>query len=160
MDGERFDAVLRRAVGDGSRRGILRVGVGTLAVSALGLVGLHASDDAAAKHKHKKKKKKPSRPKQCTADRPVICGDGCCGGSFPQCCNDLIETSGHICAPSSATCCAPSGGGGWCGTGFHCCPPISDFPGGYCCPTAETCCFTTADCPGVQTCDPGGGCCS
>src|SRR4051812_42901510 len=124
MDGERFDAVLRRAVGDGSRRGVLPVGVWTLAAAALGVAGGGAFEDAAAKHKHKKKRKKPSpppppTPQQCTADRPVICGDGCCGGSFPQCCTDLIETNGHICAPSSAACCAPVGGGGWCGTGFR-----------------------------------------
>jgi hypothetical protein len=157
MDGERFDAVLRRAVGDGSRRGILRIGVGAFSASTLGLVGLRVVDDAAAKKKKKKKKK--TKPQRCTSDRPVTCGDGCCGGSYPQCCNDPIETSGHICAPSSAECCAPVGGGGWCGTGFHCCAPIPDSPGGYCCRTGDTCCKTDDDCPGVETCDPGGGCC-
>jgi hypothetical protein len=156
MDGERFDAVLRRAVGDGSRRGILRIGIGALAASALGLGGLSAIEDAIAKNKHKKKKKK--KPQQCTADRPVICGDGCCGGSFPQCCDDPVETSGKLCAPSNATCCPVSQGGSWCGAGFTCCPITSDFPAGHCCPTGHQCCSINTDCPAATPfCDFG--CC-
>lgn len=40
MDGELFDALVRRCLQEGSRRGVLRADLGALAASALGLVGL------------------------------------------------------------------------------------------------------------------------
>lgn len=155
MDGERFDAVLRRAVGDGSRRGILRIGVGALAASALGFAALSEHDDVIAKRKKKKKKKKPQ---QCTADRPITCGTGCCTSNFPTCCDDPIDTSGKVCAPSNSTCCPAAQGGGFCGQGFSCCPPISIFPVGYCCATGSQCCNPSSpNCPVGQLCNFG--CC-
>jgi hypothetical protein len=153
VDGQRFDDVLRRAVGDGSRRGLLRAGVGALAASALGLVGLGASEDAAAK-----KKKKKTQPQTCAADRPIACGDGCCTTAYPQCCDDAQATSGKVCAPGNATCCPLAQGGGFCLPGQLCCPPTPMTPFGACCLGGNACCVTTANCPMGSICV--GSCCS
>jgi hypothetical protein len=123
----------------GSRRATLRVLTG--AALATPFVGLGVrTADAKKKGKKKKRRRAKPRPETCAGDRPFVCGDGCCGGGFSQCCDDALDTSGKICAPASATCCPLSQGGGWCGAGYACCPISTENPTGYCCPIGTTCC--------------------
>ena len=55
MDGERFDDLVRRALGYGSRRGLVRAGFGSLVTSALAGLGLTLAH-AAAEAKKKKRR--------------------------------------------------------------------------------------------------------
>ena len=66
MDGETFDALVQHALGNGSRRGVLRAGIGVLAATALTAFGLNAAEDVHAK-KHKKKGKKKEEEATATA---------------------------------------------------------------------------------------------
>ncbi len=62
MDNKLFDAMVRGAVGAASRRGVLRIGIGTVAASALGVRGLNAEQFA-----HARKKKKGGRRREIDA---------------------------------------------------------------------------------------------
>jgi hypothetical protein len=148
VESEQFDALVRETYEGATRRGVVGVGVGALAVSALGVLGLRGEADA------KKKKKK----KGCKGDRPVKCGGGCCSENYPQCCDDAYLTSGKGCNPAGFTCCPLENGGGSCSPNFPlCCPAVPEAPYGYCCPTGNDCCETDDDCEIGVTCVAG--CC-
>ena len=53
MDGESFDAVVQRASAMASRRGVLHAGVGVLAGTALGLVGLSSREEVEARRRRR-----------------------------------------------------------------------------------------------------------
>lgn len=186
VESEKFDELIRAVSSDASRRGAVRVGLGTLAATALATLGLSAAETEAKKKKKRRKKPAaivppppppPTPAKTCSGARPVTCGDGCCGAPYAKCCDDLEFTSGKVCAPTSSTCCPASTGGGSCGEGDHtvCCAPnaVTTFgdcapPDGACC-TAEqggghcdapniVCCPNNCCFPGQACCGAGGSC--
>jgi hypothetical protein len=141
MDGENFDALIRRVGSEGSRRKVLRAGAGALAVSVVGLLGLSTFGEAEAKkslaerqrvRKQKARKQAKKKAKQgpagpagppgppgppgptvtCTGATPVTCGTGCCSNNRPLCCADQFETSGGSCYRNDYQCCPVSLGGG------------------------------------------------
>jgi hypothetical protein len=178
VESEKFDELVRGAFADATRRGVVRVGIGALAASAIASLGL-TSDDAEAKKKKKKKKKKTTTttppPPRCQGTTPVTCGDGCCPSQYPLCCAGANPTGG-TCNPSGATCCPLESGGGACGGPFpKCCPATQGFPFGSCARTSSNCCppesnldwcgteFSKCckeDCcfPDEPCCGPGGSC--
>ena len=141
MESERFDALVRGTYEGTTRRGVVGVGVGALAASALGLIGLRSEVDA------KKKKKK----KRCKGDRPVKCGKGCCPEAYSQCCDDAFQASNSFtCNPPDFTCCPLDQGGGSCPSDEpQCCPATTQDPYGSCAEADATCC----------TSEEGGGSC-
>lgn len=212
MESRKFDDLARGTVTDSSRRGVLRVGFGALAASALATLGPRA-DDADAKKKKKKKKticnctssdpltcstqktKKNKAndilnsnpcaysgscqaglsgcPAQCAADRPVVCGEGCCPAEFSKCCDDVENPLfTKTCNPTSFTCCPASAGGGSCDPEFpQCCPLTTQDPEfGHCTEATSICCTSEtggnsclADFPVCCLIDPAdlesGNCC-
>jgi hypothetical protein len=119
MDGDTFDALVQRALGNESRRGVLRAGIGALAASALTAFGLNGAEEAQAKkHKKKgnkkKKKKKPYKPSAayntCLAEVPLLCsmagcasrdqspGCGACYADVEVCCQQALISKGADCA--------------------------------------------------------------
>ncbi len=159
MVSDKFDNLIRVAFEGASRRGVVRVGVGALAASALATMGLRA-EDADAKKKKKKKKKKPVTV-TCSGTRPVTCGNGCCPSSFGVCCDDASEaTNSFTCNPTGATCCPADQGGGSCAGSFgKCCPVTTQQPYGQCAPTNGVCCTSAqggGSCPAnLPKCCPG-----
>ena len=177
MESERFDQLVRETYDSASRRGVMRVGIGALAASALVTLGLRAEKAEAKQGKKKKKtvchngqtirvknRKKHLRhgdtkgPCTCPAGRPVTCGTGCCPAEYSLCCetvDDPILT--HECAPASFTCCPVNQGGGACG-GLEpvCCPPTAQTPEGWCAEVGADCCTTEE---GGYSCPPGETCC-
>lgn len=177
VDGDAFDSVVRDAVSAGSRRQVVRTGLGGLGLASLGLLTA-GSEGAEAKKKRRKKKKKKQR---CTSDRPVACGNGCCPSQYPQCCESASNPNPdtrNSCNPPTFTCCTAADGGGSCPTDTKCCPPTAmvgnEFgscapkTGTVCCPAntlfdwcpsdLPTCC--DADCCAADEtcCDAGGNC--
>ena len=130
MDGESFDALVRRALGNSSRRAMVRVGFGALTASTLVLLGLPRIEEAAArktraqKQRARKRKARQKTAKQgppgssvppvmCTGESPITCGArGCCSNDRPVCCDDQNETSGKSCHRDDYQCCPVSLGGG------------------------------------------------
>lgn len=169
MDGYEFDELVRRSLSPASRRGMLRVGTGFLAASALAALGLHAPDEVQAKKKKpcppcKKRKQGKCKAKlpdgttcpggSCTSGKciptPPACG-GACGGLAPQCCPPTVFAPGGTCAAANDICCTPAQGGGACSVDFpKCCSPTTQDPVGLCTEADRTCC-TSAQ---------GGGTCS
>jgi hypothetical protein len=161
MDSDRFDALIR-GIGEGaSRRGVVRAGIGAMALTALVTLGLRI-DDTEAKGRKKKKKKKRKKNKgvataTCSGARPITCGSGCCPPNLPKCCQDLFfAASPDTCNPNSLNCC-PNGLGS-CGPEFtKCCPATAQDPNGACTNTGGTCCPTAL---GGLPCDaPFSVCC-
>lgn len=185
VESRKFDTLVRRAYQGGSRRGVLRVGVGALAATALTAIGLQ-SDDAEAKKKNKKiticengetlrvkkkgwQKKHPTATKGacvepiCPAERPVECGFGCCPSEFSKCCdnvNDPVFTT--TCNPTSHTCCPASVGGGSCPASnpVCCLRDPENVETRNCCPAGSACCSEDADCGIGGTCNLLLGCCN
>jgi hypothetical protein len=171
MDGSQFDALLRRATQDSSRRGVLRSAVGVLAAATLGLVGLSASEDVEAGpnswrtlYRHridagshdgghlrssgKKncppcKKRKHGKCKKKEPDGTACEGGTCRGGS----CVQAVPPPGDPCSQSG---------------GFHCgalCCPEKSFP--VCCAPDANPDYASCWPPGYQCCMPlGGGACA
>jgi hypothetical protein len=163
VDGEKFDELIGRTLGQASRRGVVRVGIGAVFTSALALLSLSAEHDAAAKKKGKKKKRKkvttspppqPSRLPSPVCPGQVLCTpEGCCD----QCCLPLEGTVDEgRCAGAEDQCCAAEDGGGFCAGVDTCCPMTEQFPGGTCRTEGGSCC--DAD-HGGGTCDEGFACC-
>src|SRR5688572_16721543 len=117
MDGEKFDEFVCRALGQASRRGVVRAGVGAAFTSVLAMLSLSAVHDAEAKKKGKKKKRKVKTspaPPPSPLPSPVCPGqvscspDGCCD----QCCLPLTGTENEArCAGSQDQCCDAEDGG-------------------------------------------------
>ena len=166
VDGERFDALIRRLCSDASRRGVLRAGAIALA-AAVAAVDLTAISDAEAKRKKKKKKK------------TVLCLNGQTIRVSKKRKNALLRQGATlgVCSTSTTTTLAPStttrgpcttttraplppgdfldrcGIGykvcdssslGCCVAGHECCPPNTGIDGccgiGYkCCPPRDSC---------------------
>src|SRR5262249_50752011 len=155
-----------------SRRGILRGGIGALAVSALTTLGLNATSEVQAKHKgpkHKKghKKGKP-KPQGCltvggraTCPGNLVCchpqfstGGGCAPSNAPVCC--VASGFAH---PLGATCCSDpsSGSGGVCESPDHphcCAAPLSG-----CCQAGFPVCCPDPILGGGYCCPAGATCC-
>ncbi len=165
MESDKFDNLVRGAFDGGSRRSVVRVGIGALAASALVTLGLRAEDADAKKKKGKKKKKKKGvPPATCPANLPVTCGTGCCPTAFSKCCVGNFGEQGFggglvtvlraagdsTCNPPSFNCCPVEQGGGSCGGNFpKCCPATTQEPFGLCTESNATCCPSSA----------GGGAC-
>jgi hypothetical protein len=143
VESEKFDALIRQTYAAATRRGVVRVGLGALAASALGTLGPVLDADAKKKKKHKKKR--------CKGERPVKCGNGCCPSVFSQCCEDATEpTNFFTCNPADFTCCPVEDGGGSCPSFLpQCCPPTIFDPFGTCALETDVCC----------TSDTGSGTC-
>jgi hypothetical protein len=184
MESQQFDTLDRHVVRASSRRGMVQVGVSVLAAIALAAFGGNQDDVSLAKgrhHKHHHKHKK--NKKRCPSSLPVTCGVGCCPSEFPLCCQNATQPNPDLafdCAPSSASCCPVSQGGGYCsGIESKCCAPTTQEPfgnctepagtccssalGGFTCPASEpVCCppnpssdpFSSYCCPAGQTCGP------
>lgn len=146
MESDKFDNLVRGAFEGASRRKVVRVGIGSLAASALVTMGLRA-EDADAKKKKKKKKNKVT----CTGTTPVTCGAGCCATNYSLCCTNADDsTNNTTCNPPANKCCPIEQGGGSCRAGETCCPAGRDAEYGSCAGTNDVCCTTAT----------GGGSCS
>jgi hypothetical protein len=131
MDADRFEALLRSFTTSPSRRGALRVLLGSALAGSFGWLGSAESrgDKKRGKGKGKGKKKKNRR---CPEDS-VTCGGGTCAGPG-QCC------------PDEKRC------GGGCIAGTSCCPYFErECPGGGCVPLVNGCC-AEAECGECGTC--------
>jgi len=131
MDGDAFDALVRRALEDTSRRGVLSAAIGALASSCLGLSGLGSSQRAEAgrkrrrqhtgshdrsraqvsgKKKHKKNRRgRPTVPVTSTTPPPAFCtvhpNGTACGGPADQCCDGAcIAASACPCPEGQERC--------------------------------------------------------
>jgi hypothetical protein len=168
MDRERFDALSRRLGEALGRRGLLRTGAATVAMTivAVGAPGLDLEVDAGKRRRKRKRKRK----------RP--CG-GQCPFAAPQCCPPTTQDPQGSCAAVDEVCCTSAEGGGVCPADMPtCCPPTTKFEEGFCavhdatccpseqggflCPAGLNCCATSDDCPQHATCDqnccvPNGG---
>lgn len=166
VESERFDAMVRGTFARGTRRGVMRVGMGAVGATALAAFGLQADADA-------KKKKKKKKKKRCRGDRPVKCGNGCCPSAFSQCCEDATApTNFYTCNPADFTCCVVDDGGGSCSPfAPQCCPPTILDPFGTCALATDICCtseqgslFCPEDLPVCCLVDPedplSGNCCA
>jgi hypothetical protein len=158
MESERFDELIRGAFAGATRRGVVRVGAGALAASAVATLGRGPSEVDA-----KKKKKKRKKKKRCSGNRPVKCGNGCCPSNFSQCCENASEpVNPFTCNPSDFTCCSLEDGGGSCPSfASQCCPPTILDPFGTCALETDVCCtsvqgggFCEADFPVCCPFDP------
>lgn len=138
MDGETFDALIRRATDGATRRGVVQFGLGALLSGSVVLSGV-GLDDAEARNKKRKKRKKQKR---CKGNRPVKCGNGCCPSNFSQCCENATEpVNPFTCNPSDFTCCTLDDGGGSCPPESpQCCPPTFLDPFGTCAGPTDVCC--------------------
>jgi hypothetical protein len=147
---DRFDDLLRTAMGAASRRGLLcGLWYGLVAVLPLGFA------DAEANNRKKKRKHKKNRSGKC---RPTCidrtCGDDGCGGSCGTCAaGQLCQGGTCICAPEprNTTC------GGRCGDRINNCGEIIGCPtcsGGRVCLSNGSCATV---CPG-DSCPSGCGC--
>jgi hypothetical protein len=167
MESERFDELIRGAFAGATRRGVVRVGAGALAASALATFGRGSSEVDARKKKKRKKKKR------CSGNRPVKCGNGCCPSNFSQCCENASEpVNPFTCNPSDFTCCSLEDGGGSCPPfSPQCCPPTIIDPFGTCALETDVCCtsetgstFCPEDLPVCCLIDPedpfSGNCCA
>lgn len=184
MESKRFDQLVQAA--SSSRRGALRIGVGALAATALAALGLSA-DDTEARSRRKRKRlvcfegqtlqvrnrnrflRRGATKGACTcaADRPVVCGNGCCPTEYSLCCETTTSaTDTHSCNPPDATCCPVNQGGGSCPTVIFgidpmpmatvCCPATEQTPRGWCAEEGGDCCTTEE---GGFSCPRGGTCC-
>ena len=169
MEDGRFDTLSRHIGGEGSRRGMLRVGLGALAAAAFGALTLGGSEETEANkaraHRKKSRKQKvrdqkkkkakqgppgpagppgppgtPAPVVTCSGARPITCGDGCCPTTVPVCCDDLEATSGKSCNEAGQVCCPLGLGGGSCPVGAPCCPPFKGQVFGDCAFDDEKCC--------------------
>lgn len=107
MDADRFDTIARSLRESPSRRGVLRGGVGGLAVSLFGLA------DAGAKKRRKNKKKNKGKTGcgTCGSDAAgaCFCGDlGVCATKGTQFVNDCSE------CPAGTVHCVGDGAGAFC----------------------------------------------
>lgn len=175
MESDKFDNLVRGAFEGASRRSVVRVGIGSLAASALVTLGLRAEDANAkgGKKGKKKKKKKGVTPTTCPTNLPVTCGTGCCPNEYSKCCVGSFGQQGFgglavlraagdsTCNPPSFNCCPVEQGGGSCGgTDPKCCPATTQAPFGSCTRSDATCCPSTAggeSCPvEAPKCCPSG----
>jgi hypothetical protein len=171
VDNKLFDAMVRGAVGAASRRGVLRIGIGTVAASALGVRGLNAEQFAHARKKKKRRKKRDRcRLLRGQSIGRFACGDGCCLRDRQVCCDDPSDPSGKSCFPRDSVCCPAALGGGACNEGHQCCSPAAGAPqascanlsqGQHCCPpnSGGACEATFECCPSAFTNDENRGCC-
>jgi hypothetical protein len=107
VEAERFDTLVRSLTAGLSRRGLLRIGVASLAASAVTARVLGMALEVDAKKKKKKKKKK------CQAGSVFCKGNFCCASTSPVCCP--LSLGGGCCSSSAPNCCQTP-------TGFACCP--------------------------------------
>jgi hypothetical protein len=166
MESEKFDALARRVIGDGSRRGILRGGIGALAASALAVVGL--GDDAEGKKKKKKgpNKKRNSGNSNKRKRQPAICYRGetitTTRGKFQDGWYEGATQGACICPADRPITC----GLGCCPNNFpQCCATPAAFgspgeaTGSTCAPNTSRCCTVAngggaCDSPTPQCCPP------
>jgi hypothetical protein len=144
MESDTFDNLVRGAFKGASRRGVVRVGVGALAASALASMGLRSNDAEA------KKKKKPVC--NCTSSDPATCSTQKLSKkakknllSSNPCAYSGSCTAGVSGCPSTCTGATPvTCGEGCCPATFSkcCVANVSDYPPGTqtCNPTSFTCC--------------------
>jgi hypothetical protein len=151
MDADRFEALLRSFTNSPSRRGALRVLVGSALAGSLGWLG--GEQTRAAKKKKgggggSKQKGGKGKGKGKKKRRGEECGSATCGqGSF--CCDDA---RGICCSQGSACCNAAPGTGSCCAPPNQCAKPIGqDSAPLECCPPERQ--FTGF---GVIRCCPGG----
>jgi hypothetical protein len=179
VDGDAFDAWMRRALRDPSRRGVLRVGTGGLVATVLGLSGLSAGQAAHADNqlesrstagghnrgrmkgrgkKNKKdcppcKKKKNGKCKRLAPDGSACPGGTCHGGAC------VLSPSPPPGPPPNPWC---PGDGRYCGMLSICCPGdnVCCFPdfslpdGAQCYPPGYHCCLNGPACASGQECCP------
>jgi hypothetical protein len=183
VESEKFDRLVRGAFAGASRRGVVRVGVGALAASALATLGL-TSDDAGAKKKKKKKKTicvctssdastcttqtlKKNQANSTLSSNPCAYSGACVAGQSgcpAQCTGDTPVTCGEGCCPSNfSKCCsafldssAPAGTLTCNPNDFNCC--LASQGGGSCGGDHPVCCGPTQQNP-FGTCTPTGGTC-
>ena len=151
MESSKFDNLVRGAANGASRRGVVRVGIGALAASALATMGLR-SEDAGAK-----KKKKPVC--NCTSSDPATCTTQKLGKGAR---NNLLNSNpcayNGSCTAGVSGCPATCTGDRPVTCGDGCCP--ADFS--KCCTDVENPVFTNTCNPTSYTCCPanaGGGSC-
>lgn len=162
MESERFDELIRTTFSGASRRGVLGVGIGAVAATALAILG---HDPSAVDAKKNKKKR-------CPSNRPIKCGNGCCPSNFSKCCdNAAAPVNSFTCNPSDFTCCPIEEGGGSCDPERpQCCPATDQDPFGSCAAADDTCCPSeqgggscSADepicCGQIECCEEGQSCC-
>jgi len=185
MDGEQFDALVRRALGDGSRRGLVRAGLGSLVASGLAVLGLRAAHDAEAQKKKKRRlqveaciptgKRCPSKKLRGHPRRRKARSLSC-----RHCCQKHVTTVAGVttcaCQPDSlpckisSECCGGICSNGVCRRANPSPPPPSPLPRppsfldicgiGYeiCANSSDGCCVAGQDCcptPGIGI----NGCC-
>jgi hypothetical protein len=184
VDGDAFDAWLRQAMRDGSRRGVLRRVIGALAAALLGFVGRSTYEEVEAaqhrrrtpewRHMHagshdrsrvrssgqKHKKNCPPCKKRkdgkCKKNKPdgTVCEGGTCQSG--SCVQPVppLPPPGGLCPPEEFRC------------GYFCCPaktfPVCCAPdfnpdGASCWPPGYQCCVPVGGgaCGPDQTCCPG-----
>ena len=136
MDGEIFDALVRRVHRGSSRRGFVRTGLGALAASALGVLGISEINETEARRKPRKPRK-PRKSKPRRRNSVVILpGPPPSGARFA---NQTPCSSGAQCASGTCAfngigqvCCSPVGGR--CAAHYDCCGAtnLCDFGTGTC----------------------------
>lgn len=183
MESERFDALIRHLGDEGSRRGVLRAGVGVLVATALGPLGLSASDDAEAKkrrarqraEKQRARKRKSRQEKKAKQGPPGPPGPP--GGQGPSgppgppgppqppvtCTANRPVTCGDGCCPNNfSVCCdtnwstSPSGKG--CNPNGYTCCDLATQGGDSCGGDYPKCCPVTDQSP-FTNCAPATAVC-
>src|SRR5215211_5295241 len=71
MDGKTFDAIIRHALRQVRRRGVLRAGLGALTAAGLAGLGLSVAPDAAADLKKRRQQYRKRRRKRKQQDRLI-----------------------------------------------------------------------------------------
>ena len=157
MESERFDALSRHVGGEGSRRGILRVGFGVLAASAAGVLGLGEFGETEAKKVRAQRKK--VRKQKAREEKKKKAKQGPEGPAGPAGPAGLAGQPGPAATPvtcpagQSATC-----GDGCCSTSLRpkCCDNAFETSGKSCHASTDLCCPAAF---GGGSCRPGEECC-
>lgn len=168
MESDRFYALMRTALLQRSRRGLVRISAALLTGVLFSGQSGFVQQGAAKKKKRKRKPAvsspppagpplppppPPPPPPGCSVGQAIECLSGlCCPMDSPQCCPTREQSAFGDCAEPNGTCCPSGRFPSVCPAALPKCCQMADqdAPDGHCTAQSSTCCTT----------DQGGGSCS